>query len=629
MSEEIKARYEKDGAMAVLERLRTLRRHAGDEASFWQEYLALMALLCRAPAVFVASRSEQGWVLTGQACLETAESAGVAATFPSLGQIGERAEQNGFAYERLPVELKGKTLPCLLMIMLTPWSEQSRLALCMVVDRTTSQQFSDIVVRAGLAADIPCDFYQGGEQQVSALSPSVPAPSHSGLHDILRVSHSIMNQSGFQQACTVMANEIAQRYNCTRVLVGWKKRGFVRLVAVSHLEEFSSDSPAVQQAESLFEEVVDQDAVIAVPQVQPYFVVDRAHKAYLLSHGLNQVVSLPIYLNDEIHGVITCEMQEGTLTPAHHESLGMLIDIVSSWLEALNHRDAWFGERLAVRLRQFASNWISGEHLAFKAGMILLMLLVLLSLVVPWPYHVEGVATLQTDQVRFVSAPFDGVVREVLVKEGDTVKAGAPLAAMDTRELHLKKSQDEADIARHAREADKSRAQNALADMRISLSRVDELHAERERTEYNLKRATMTAPEDGVVVEADTRKLIGAPVAKGDVLLKVARVAQMYLTIKVQERDVDEISSHMHGRLVLVSRPDKIFNFTVDKLIPLAEVDQHDGNIFMVRAIIAEQPEVWWRPGMSGVARIDAGKRTVAWILTHRVIDFIRMHLWW
>ena len=30
---------------------------------------------------------------------------------------------------------------------------------------------------------------------------------------------------------------------------------------------------------------------------------------------------------------------------------------------------------------------------------------------------------------------------------------------------------------------------------------------------------------------------------------------------------------------------------------------------------------------MSGVARIDAGRRSLLWITTHRTVDFLR--LWW
>jgi hypothetical protein len=35
-----------------------------------------------------------------------------------------------------------------------------------------------------------------------------------------------------------------------------------------------------------------------------------------------------------------------------------------------------------------------------------------------------------------------------------------------------------------------------------------------------------------------------------------------------------------------------------------------------------------WRPGMAGEARIDVENRRLAWIWTHRLIDFLRLKLW-
>jgi hypothetical protein len=31
---------------------------------------------------------------------------------------------------------------------------------------------------------------------------------------------------------------------------------------------------------------------------------------------------------------------------------------------------------------------------------------------------------------------------------------------------------------------------------------------------------------------------------------------------------------------------------------------------------------------MSGVAKVDAGDRSILWLLTHRLVDFIRLKLW-
>ena len=203
------------------------------------------------------------------------------------------------------------------------------------------------------------------------------------------------------------------------------------------------------------------------------------------------------------------------------------------------------------------------------------------------------------------------------------------LLQLDTKELVLKAAQSSADITRYTRESEKSRAHEALADMKIAQSRVDEVQAELARVQQHLGQARIKAPFAGMVVEGDKNKLLGAPVTKGDMLLKIARIDAMYLTVKVHERDIGEFREREKGRLSLLGRPDDTFTITVNKIIPMAEVDQKDGNIFVLKADINDAPQAWWRPGMSGVARIDVGKRKVAWILSHRLIDYIRMHLWW
>jgi multidrug efflux pump subunit AcrA (membrane-fusion protein) len=472
---------------------------------------------------------------------------------------------------------------------------------------------------------VPRDYFSANRKAVA----EVTASHDYGLHDLVNIAHSVMAQPRFLMACSTLANEIAQKFSCARVNLGWKKRGYVRLVSVSHLGEFKSDSAAAQQLESLFEEVVDQDTIITIPPEHQYFVVDRAHRDFVAGNVLNQIISLPLYRDDKIAGVLTCEIKEEKLPARQIESLSLLLEIVSPWLAELSYRDKWFGARLLHRLGNMSANWFKGEKLALKISLVTAGLLIALSLLIKLDYRVEGVATLQTDLVRFVSAPFDGVIKDVFVREGAQVHAGDRLVSLDSKELQLKHSQEAADIVRFIREADKSRAQDALADMKIAQSRVDELTSELKRTAYNLERATMTAQSDGIVVEGDTKKLLGAPVSKGDVLMKIALVENMYALIKIRERDIDEVRPGLLGELVLVSQPENIFSIKIEKMIPLAEIDQHEGNVFVMKALFNGQPKSWWRPGMSGVARIDAGKRTIAWMMTHRIIDFIRMYIWW
>jgi hypothetical protein len=83
------------------------------------------------------------------------------------------------------------------------------------------------------------------------------------------------------------------------------------------------------------------------------------------------------------------------------------------------------------------------------------------------------------------------------------------------------------------------------------------------------------------------------------------------------------------GELRLLSHPDQKIRFKMSTMIPIAQVKGQEGNHFLIKARLLQQPEAWWRPGMSGIVLIDGGRQNVTWILTHKLIDTLRMKLWW
>ena len=63
-----------------------------------------------------------------------------------------------------------------------------------------------------------------------------------------------------------------------------------------------------------------------------------------------------------------------------------------------------------------------------------------------------------------------------------------------------------------------------------------------------------------------------------------------------------------------------------ERFEPVSEVRQ-EGNVFQMRVKVLGEPQDWWRPGMSGVCKVNAGKRSLLWILTHRTIETIRQNM--
>ena len=162
--------------------------------------------------------------------------------------------------------------------------------------------------------------------------------------------------------------------------------------------------------------------------------------------------------------------------------------------------------------------------------------------------------------------------------------------------------------------------------MRVARAQLNRAEARLDFLEFQLERADVRSPFDGVVVQGDLRDRIGAPVNQGEVLLQVSKLDGLFVEIRLSERDIDLIEESPNGEIVFSSRPDLQFQIEVFNISPSAQPDE-EGNSFILRAKLIEEAE-WLRPGMSGVARLDGGKRTLAWRATHRIIDFIRMRLW-
>jgi multidrug resistance efflux pump len=242
-------------------------------------------------------------------------------------------------------------------------------------------------------------------------------------------------------------------------------------------------------------------------------------------------------------------------------------------------------------------------------------------------YRVEAPFVLRTEDVAYMSAPYDGYISEVDAEIGDTFRAGSRLLSLDTRDLLLEEAAASADLSRYVREEEKARATNQLAEMRIYGAQADQARVRLESVRYHLSQAEILTPFDAYVVEGELKKRLGAPVKQGDILFRIARLDKLYVECKVDERDIHEVSMDAAVEIAFTSQPKEKFPAKVVLIEPVATTDQTD-NVFIVRCELAEVPEDWWRPGMGGISKIEAGHRTFFWIIFHRTIDFLRLFFW-
>ena len=437
----------------------------------------------------------------------------------------------------------------------------------------------------------------------------------------------------FMAAAMTVCNELARHLACNRVSLGWLKGNYLRLEAISHTEKFERKMDAVRRLETVMEECLDQDCEIVVPPSDEADFVAREHGQFARETDDAALCSAPLRVDGKPVAVVTCE--RGGDQPFSDSDVALLrlcVDQVSRRLDDLHRTDRWFGARWVAWSREKLGRLIGVEHTGAKLVAIIVCAVLAFLIFGRMEYRVEAPFTVRSDVVAYVPCPYDGYIADVHVRIGDVVKKGAPLLDLDTRDLLLEKATQQAERNRWRQERERARANDSPAEMRIAQARLEQVETQLELLEHRLAQATLAAPKTGIVVrqeaEGELTSRIGAPVRRGDTLVKIASLEELYAECRVDERDVQQVAPGATGQVAFAGNPEEKIPIQVVRVDPSAEA-REEGNAFVTRCRFADADTAHYRPGMTGVSKINAGRRSILWIFTHRTLDFLRMKLWW
>lgn len=164
-----------------------------------------------------------------------------------------------------------------------------------------------------------------------------------------------------------------------------------------------------------------------------------------------------------------------------------------------------------------------------------------------------------------------GRIAEVLVKEGDSVTIGQPLARLDDREARARVAELEARAAYWRGEVARSRT---LTERGIrSKEASDKAQSEYQQVQAAIQAArqrrldlVVTSPIDGVVLRRDGEP--GEVVEPKDALFWIGEPRPLRITADVDEEDIARVSP---GQRVLIKADafsDRILDGTVDRMTP-------------------------------------------------------------
>lgn len=449
------------------------------------------------------------------------------------------------------------------------------------------------------------------------------------LSEVLGIGLALGESNYFGEAALRVCNEVAAQMVATRVSLSWLEGDRLTLKAISHGGRIAKESEEAKALEKLMEESMDQDNEVAYPAIDGSTAITREHRNFSKAHEDVSVLSVPLRGPKGVCGVLCVEKacEDGGWGPVELEKLRLMTDLFASRLDDLHRRTGWIGRRLWRQTRSWASNFLGPEHTGWKLAGATGLFVFLFMAVVPMEHKVKAPFILKTDAAARITAPFPGYIDKVTFHLGDTAEAGQLLVGLDQRELMLQQSDTVAGRNKSEREARSYEAQGKLAEMRVSKAEQEQAEAKLEIIKHRLAQTQIGAPFAGIVVEGELREKLSAPVQVGEPLFKIVQLRDLFGQIQVDERDVSYLSAGYVGELAFSSRPSEKYSVTIDRFEPVAEV-RAEGNVFLLRAKIHGEPQSWWRPGMSGICKINAGKRSILWIVSHRFIEVVRLWLW-
>lgn len=473
-----------------------------------------------------------------------------------------------------------------------------------------------------------CQLPYGYEQRRKSQVASRDATR---LSHALTLSGRVIDSESFDRATMVVANGLAEQFACETVSLTWRAREGQKLRAASHSEKLDRRSQASALIEETAQEALTQNSEVIWPGNDR--VVNFAADRYATLVKPGNILTLPLIQTDpdgKTHqlGAIVLERARASFTVSEQWALRLHCEMLQQPLALLFKKTKWLPMRLAHEIGQSIPKPLRARTGAGRKLLAACVVGFIGILFVPIPFSITATALLKTHAMAFVGAPFDGFISNSDLILGDQVITGDLLFSLSDTELNLERNALLAELAQANRDAEIRRSLNQLSEMQVATAKGAEVTAQLLQIDQRLASAQAIAPISGVVVDGDPAKKIGEAVQRGEAIVTIAALSSLYTEAAVSERDLSFIEINQPSRLTLLAKPKELLEMSVMRIIPAANVQDGD-NVFPVRMSPLDETPEWMLPGMTGVVKISVGNQPAGWVFSRRIIDYLRLFLWW
>ena len=419
------------------------------------------------------------------------------------------------------------------------------------------------------------------------------------LDALLTVSREITSTLDISRVMGTIVNATSALIAYDRCAIAILEKGRLRLGAVSGVEQLDRKTPEHSRLEALLDWVFlggsdaevrqEEDGSITTdrPETQEKF------KSYFTESGMRSFFGAILKDDEGKLGVLSFESAAPLVFGA--ETRDILQILVNQATVAVRNAQLYqqvplvgFLKPLA-RSRRRLQEIPRSRRLTWALGLAATILVLVL---VPWRLRLSGPARVLPGKRAAVTTAVDGVVKEVLKREGERVAAGDVIATLRNEGYVAALAEARAGLTIAESAASRAQDEGNAAALFQAQSRRDELRARVELETENLEWTRVKAPIAGTIVTPRIEERVGQNLTRGAELCVVADVGSVTAEVAIAEEDVTLLAPKQPADL---------------KLNPFATQTFH-GNVSLVGARVREEGRVALRHCRGGArqpGRVD------------------------
>ena len=230
-----------------------------------------------------------------------------------------------------------------------------------------------------------------------------------------------------------------------------------------------------------------------------------------------------------------------------------------------------------------------------------------------------------------VTAPVDGVVKEIVVRPNQMVGADSPLIVLDDTSVRNRLSVAEKglDLARadHQRAVNKAFFDEASrTELQVLDARVREKAADVKYLSEVLGRLTITAPQGGIAIFSDAEEWRGKPVQPGERIMVIADPSLVAVTVYLSPDDAVELAPGAEVSVFLNNAPLTSLPARIVRTSYEATPTPEGTLAYHVQAELLPGHN-FPRIGMRGTAKVYSERVSLAYYIFRKPVAYVRRGL--